>query len=82
MAAINIHDPRVNNRAIPGQPILFAILSAIACLVVIVRLYTRFWLKQAPGWDDYSITPALVPQPIWVRYGAVQKFFCANCQLT
>lgn len=62
MATVNIHNPTVNNRAIPGFAIFFAILGAVACLSLVVRIYTRFWIKQALGWDDYTIIPAMVCQ--------------------
>ena len=71
MAGGDIHDPTVNNRVIPGQPILFSILSAVACLLVILRIYTRHWVKRAIGWDDYTIVVAIVCQVFRGCYRAI-----------
>ena len=60
MAAIDIYDPTVNNRALPGVIILFVILGFLASLLVTIRLYTRLWVKSTSGWDDWLIIPALV----------------------
>ncbi|KAL9088413.1 MAG: hypothetical protein Q9159_003113 [Coniocarpon cinnabarinum] len=46
--------------AILGSPICFSIFSAVTCILVAVRLYTRFHIKRDLRWEDYLMIPALV----------------------
>ena len=82
MGAGDIHDVTVNNRAIPGEPVIFSILSAISCLLVVVRIYTRFWVKRALGWDDYTIIPAFVCSNLSLRCGSVEYPCYIYCMVT
>lgn len=59
--------PTQNNRALPGQPIFTIVLASLASIVVLVRLYSRIWIKSAAGWDDMFIGGALVGVWRWLH---------------
>ena len=48
------------SRASPGVPIFDITMTAIAFLGVLLRLYTRAWIKAAAGWDDALIIVGMV----------------------
>ena len=44
-----------------GQAVTVStIFTALALLIVLLRLYTRFFLVRSPGIEDYGITLAMV----------------------
>lgn len=48
------------NRALPSLPVFNILLATVSTLVVTLRIYTRTWLKNCAGWDDFLIVPGLV----------------------
>lgn len=44
------------NRAIPGLPLSNIIFCIAACVVVVIRIFTRVLVKASAGWDvsEYS----------------------------
>ena len=49
-----------DNRAVPGVPVFTIVLLGIATTIVTVRVYNRFWVKSATGWDDVLMLLGLV----------------------
>lgn len=48
------------DRAVPGVTIINCLLGGIALVVVILRIFTRTWIKPSAGWDDILIVLGLV----------------------
>lgn len=44
----------------PSAPIMIAILSSFAVVAVGLRVYTRLFVQQWPGYDDWLLIMAVV----------------------
>lgn len=55
--APNYENPEQRGKAVLAISIIFPLVCVI---VVSLRLYTRMWIKKAPGLDDVLITLAVV----------------------
>ena len=44
-------------------------MTAVALLIVALRLISRYMILESPGWDDYAITAAMVALALAPGFG-------------
>jgi hypothetical protein len=72
------HNPR-------GQQavVISATFTALALVVVSLRLYTRLFLVRSPGVEDYGVSLAMVSKPVEpeaiVSLMETDMFCCVDC---
>ena len=84
MEAPDPTSPTVGNRALPGLLIFLIVMCTISFFVVMIRLYTRLYVKSTSGWDDILIIPAFVSRifpPLIIETFASESSNCIHSKI-